>query len=328
MWSTVEHRLALLELLVLGRLRRRSAQGEAFDVLSEVPWTIASGRRDELSLVEGRRGDLVALIDRVWVDWRDVIAELVARGLAPTPDGWTHLQDQLRAEGLGELPRLLNRHTAAALTAPHSKATLTERRLAALGDVDVTHDGTIRLRAPAGVSAALGDSRVDLSRLTEVLGEVAIPERAFLKGLRIEGEVRAVLLVENLGAWRDLPTLPGWLFGYVPGWDTTAVIHFLDRVASVPVAHFGDLDPNGVRIYQYLKERRPDLLWAVPEFWAEHVTTRGLKTRWPSDLNLRGCPALVLDLAQRGLWLEQECIAVDPRLSPWLEALASDASGK
>ena len=35
-----------------------------------------------------------------------------------------------------------------------------------------------------------------------MLGEVSIPERALLDGLVFEGAIRAVLLVENLGAWR------------------------------------------------------------------------------------------------------------------------------
>jgi hypothetical protein len=42
-----------------------------------------------------------------------------------------------------------------------------------------------------------------------VLAEVAIPERALMDGLHVEGALRAVLLVENLGAWRDLLALYG-----------------------------------------------------------------------------------------------------------------------
>lgn len=61
---------------------------------------------------------------------------------------------------------------------------------------------------------------VDLAAVASVFGEVAIPERAFNEGLSLEGTIGAVLLVENLGAWRDLPALDGWLFAHVPGWDT------------------------------------------------------------------------------------------------------------
>ena len=165
-----------------------------------------------------------------------------------------------------------------------------------------------------GSSARTSRGVVDLAAVARVLGEVAIPERAFLDGLELEGDLRAVLLVENLGAWRDLPAPEGFLLAHVPGWDTATVAHLLDHVAHVPVLHFGDLDPNGVRIYLHLRERRPDLRWFVPAFWAELVDSHGLRAPWPADLDVRAAPALVRDLAARGLWLEQERIVVDHRI--------------
>ncbi|WP_437735442.1 hypothetical protein [Sorangium sp. So ce1335] len=98
-----------------------------------------------MGLVEERRHELVALLGRVWPEWGEVLTALTARGLAPTPDGWSELEDAQRAEGLPQLPDQLNRRTAAALVAPHSKATLTDRRQAALGDAEATHDGSVRL---------------------------------------------------------------------------------------------------------------------------------------------------------------------------------------
>ena len=41
---------------------------------------------------------------------------------------------------------------------------------------------------------------------------------------------------------------------------------------------------------------------------------------WPDDLDLDAAPTLIRELASRGLWLEQELIAVDPRLRAALEA--------
>lgn len=327
MWETADERLALLELLSRGSLKRRRAQGTTFDALAELPWTRVTGRRDDLALVEERRHELVALIDRVWPAWRDELADLTANGFPPTPEGWNRLLDARRAAGLPELPERLNRRTAAALAAPHSKATLTEGRRAALGDTEATHDGTVRLRPPAGLVARASRGVVDLTGVAGVLGEVAIPERAFLDGLQLEGDLCAVLLVENLGAWRDLAAPPGFLLAHVPGWDTATVAHLLDRVAHVPMIHFGDLDPNGVRIYQHLRLRRPDLRWFVPSFWAELVDSHGLRAPWPADLDVSATPALVRALAARGLWLEQERIVVDPRISAALESAAGAAAG-
>lgn len=321
MWESTDERLALLELLVRGALKRRRSQSSAHEALAELPWTRASGRRDEIRLVEERRSELVALIERVWPQWQAALVELTARGLPATPDGWGRLEDARRSERLPELPELLNRRTAAGLTAPHSKATLTERRLAGLGEVQPTHDGTVRLRPPAGLVARTPRGVVDLSAVATVLGEVAIPERALLEGLRFDGTIRAVLLVENLGAWRDLPSLDGWLFAHVAGWDTATVVRLLDILAAVPIVHFGDLDPNGVRIVAHLRQRRADLRWFVPPFWDELVETHGLRAPWPADLELDEAPALVHLLAAQGIWLEQEPLVVDARIGPALEAM-------
>jgi hypothetical protein len=323
----MDERLALLELLARGTLKRRRAQAHVFAALEELPWTRATGRRDEIGLVEGRRPDLVALLERSWPSWREGLAELAARGFPPTGEGWSRLLDARRAEGLPGLPDRLNRRTAAALAAPHSKSTLTEVRLAALGGIEATHDGTVRLRPPSGFVARTTRGDIDLAAVAAVLGEVAIPERAFLDGLRLDGELRGVLLVENLGAWRDLPMVAGCLLAHVPGWDTVTVAHLLDRVAHVPAVHFGDLDPNGVRIYLHLRERRPDLRWFIPPFWSELVETCGLRAPWPADLDLSEAPPLVRDLAARGLWFEQERIVLDPRTGGALEALFPGRAG-
>jgi len=326
MWDSADERLALLELLSCGSLKRRRTQGAAFDALAELPWTRMTGRRDELGLVEERRHELLALIERRWPAWRDELAELTARGFPPTPEGWGRLLDARRAAGLPELPERLNRRTAAALAAPHSKATLTQARRAALGDTAATHDGTVRLRPPARFVARTTRGVVDLSAVARVLGEVAIPERAFLDGLQLEGDLRAVLLVENLGAWRDLPAPAGFLLAHVPGWDTATVAHLLHHITHVPVIHFGDLDPNGMRIYLHLRERRADLRWFVPAFWAELIDSHGMQSAWPTDLDLSAAPALVRDLAARGIWLEQERLVLDHRISEALERAASMAA--
>jgi len=322
MWESADARILLLELLAHGRIRRRRCQGAAFDALSELPWTRATGRRSELCVVESRRRELLALLERVWPSWREDHAALIENGLPPTPEGWTRLLDTRRAEGLPTVPERINRRTAAALAAPHSKATLTAARRAALGETTPTHDGTVRLRTPSRLTARTTRGAIDLAAVARTLGEVAVPERAFLDGLELEGELRAVLLVENLGAWRDLPGPAGFLLAHVPGWDTATAARLLDRVPRVPVIHFGDLDPNGARIFLHLRERRPDLRWFVPPFWAELIASHGLRAPWPDDLDLRAAPPLLRELAARGMWLEQERIVFDPRMNGALEALA------
>ncbi len=324
MWDPIEHRLALLELHDAGRLRRRRSQGEAWAWLAELPWTRRSGRRDELAVVEERREDVRALLDQVWPAWEEARARLGQAGLPPTERGWRELDDRARAGEIAPLPPRLNRRTALAQVGPHSKASLTATRREAIGDADVTRDGAVRLRPSAGLRVRRDELDLDATRLAWLLGELVLSERALRDGTRLSGaRPAAVLLVENLGPYLDLDPPEGWLVAHVPGWNTRTVKLLLDQLADTPVVHFGDLDPNGVRIVHHLREHRADLLWAVPGFWREHVPDRALAARWPEELDLGDAPPLVGELAAAGLWLEQELITLDPRLRPALASLSA-----
>lgn len=320
MWERVEDRLALLELLTEGTLKRRTAQAHGFAWLSELSWTRATGRRNEIRLVADRRAELVELLDRVWHDWKSDHLALVVAGEPPTPSGWTRLGDKRRADALPDIPAQINRRTAAAATAPGAKSSLTGERREVLGEVEITDDGVARLRPPTGLEAHRRGQRLELDEVVEVLGEVGISDRALRDGLQLHGDIDAVLTVENLGAWRDLPAHGRWLYVYVPGWNTTTVRQLLTAIPSVPVVHFGDLDPNGVRIYRHLRERFPNLGWLVPEFWTEFVEMHAQKREWPDDLDLTDAPDLVRSLAQQKLWLEQERLVLDQRLLDAMEA--------
>ena len=127
--------------------------------------------------------------------------------------------------------------------------------------------------------------------------------------------------MENLGAWRDICTLPNWITTQLPGWDTTATSLLLDCLIHTPIAHFGDLDPNGVRIMLHLRSRVRHLKWFVPEFWSEYISTHGLPTDWPDELDLSSSPRIVQQISRSGIWLEQERIILDPRMFAALQAI-------
>ncbi|HZU37442.1 MAG TPA: Wadjet anti-phage system protein JetD domain-containing protein [Gemmataceae bacterium] len=316
MWDRPEHRLALMELVVSGRLRCRKAQREAWRHLAELPWTRCTGRRDELAVVDSRRHELERLLTQVWPEWPAVGAELTGAGLPISMTGWLQLQDIERARAAKGLPPRLNRRTATAVVGPHSKASLSAPRREALAELDVMHDGTLRLRTPKGLRLRRGEQELDCATIAGVLGEVILTERALADGTVLTGQPpQAILLLENVGAYLDTPAPAGWLLAHVPGWDTPTVRLLLRQLRDVPVAHFGDLDPNGVRIMRHLRELRPDLRWVVPDFWHEYVRKFGLKAAWPSGFDVADAPALVKQLASSGIWLEQEAIVLDPRLS-------------
>jgi hypothetical protein len=292
-----------------------------------LPWTRISSRRDELLLDIERSGPIRELLDRVWPQWREQAEALREAGLEPTPNGWRELQDRRRAAEIGqvgpgrfgELPSRLNRRTATAAVGPDSKATLSARRLAALGDTQITRDVAVRMRPPRGLRIIRDHDEFDAATLAELLGEVAISERALRDGTRIEGLVKAVLTVENLGPFEDMALPEGWLSIHVPGWNTATLDLVLEQLPDTPLLHFGDLDPAGVRIVRHLQRRWPQLVWFVPEFWREWIEPRGLRAAWPEEIDLAESPSLIRELAQRGLWLEQELIALDPRLRLALE---------
>jgi len=313
MWERIEERLLLLELLTKGGARRRKSQESAFDWLSELPWTARTPRRDELDLVETSRQEVAGLLDRVWPQWRLEQVELLVLGAPPTPAGWRRLEDHRRARTVPVLPDRLNKHSASAEVGPHSKSTLTASRAEALGGAEVADDGVVRIRPALGMRAERAGRSVELDALVEVLGELGVSDRALRDGLCLRGPLDAVLLVENLGPWRDMPRPDGWLLAHVPGWNTATVRRFLSMLGEVPVFHFGDLDPNGVRIYRHLREHCRSLRWFVPELWRNHLD-RALRREWPEGLSLRGAPQLVRELAAQGLWLEQEPLTFEPGL--------------
>jgi hypothetical protein len=315
MWDRIEDRLALLELLATGNLHRRSSQIDAWTHLAELPWTRRSNRRDEIAMVEDRRLEVERLLTQVWPEWTHVRANLEAAGLPLNERGWRRFQDIERARAAMGMPPRLNRRTALAQVGPHSKACFSLVRRDALAGIDLTHDGTVRLRPSAGLRLRRGGQELDAAAIADVLGEVVLSERALVEGTTLCGErPRAVLLVENVGAYLDTPAPDGWLIVHVPGWDTAAARLLLDRLADVTILHFGDLDPNGVRIMRHLRIIRPDLRWVVPDFWRDYVANCGLPASWPPNLDLADTPPLVHELASRGLWLEQEAIVLDPRL--------------
>ena len=254
MWDRDENRLAVVELLHCARLKRRDSQREAWEWLSELPWTKASARRDELTLVAASREELEKVLDRRWPGWRDALASVANAGLPVTLESWKALGDAQRVARLATLPSRLNTKTAAAYVGPHSKVNLTDTRRAALDGVELTRDGVVRMRPNEGLALEHRAQRVDASLLVAIAGEVVLSERALVDGTRLAGVLpSAALLVENLGPYIDVPAPKDWLVVHIPGWETTTPKKVLRQLNAIPILHFGDLDPNGARIVAYIR---------------------------------------------------------------------------
>ena len=137
--------------------------------------------------MESRRHELVRLLTQVWSEWLHVQTELLGAGLPISVTGWLQLQDIERARAAKGLPSRLSRHTATALVGPHSKASLSAPRREVLADMDVMHDGTLRLRPSMGLRVRLGERELDCAMVAGVLGEVVLTERALVDGAVLTG---------------------------------------------------------------------------------------------------------------------------------------------
>ncbi|MEM7354190.1 MAG: Wadjet anti-phage system protein JetD domain-containing protein [Acidobacteriota bacterium] len=225
-----------------------------------------------------------------------------------------------------QLPERMNRRTAAAVLTRHAKARLGPFEQVVLEDVDITDDGIVRMRPNTGLSLVRAGVEHAAADIVALLGDLVVTDRAFRDGTRLGGHrPRAVLTVENLGAFQDAVVPDDVLTVYVPGWNTRIARDALSGLEGVPVIHFGDLDPNGVAILAHLRRWRPDVHWLVPSFWEDYADERGLPKRWPAVSIPPDAPNWIVSLADAGVWLEQEVIVVDPRFAIAVEEAVSSS---
>lgn len=342
-WGEEAHRLALLELLENGVLHRRQGQAVVWEHLEATGWIRPATRRREVALVPRRRDDLAVLLDRIWPEWVAVRDALVAENLPPTPAGAREFRRRQRAQEVDSatldqaaVPGSLNQRTAMSLVADSSKVAPGSAHLEVLADRRLTRDNVVRLRPNAGLELSLNGRRWDAAELAQVQGEVVISERAFAGGTALAGRPpRLILTVENTGAFVDLPAFDGVLLLHVPGWNTALARAVIEQAPGrtagssrpTPWAHFGDLDPNGVRIYRHLAAQLPGFGWLTPAWWADVAPpSPALRKPWPEPFrDDPELPPVIRRLVAEDRWLEQEQIVLDPRLAPALEELIASS---
>lgn len=324
-WAREEDRLLLLELAITGRTKERVAQETSLRHLADLSWIVRTPRAQEWSVHPTFVAHVHQLLDREWPAWRDVREALLAAGLPPTPAGFAGLRDRERAARAKELPPRLHEKTFAAITGAHSKVGQALRRAPALDGTQLTTDQVVRLRPSPGLTIVHGERALDAMDWADANGgEVVLTQRALLSGARLGGAApRAIVTIENLGAYLDFTPPPGVLLLHVPGWDT-ALARLLLGAATAPLVHFGDLDLAGVRIAAHLRELFPALRWWVPSFAPEYFDAHALACEWaelPAD-----SPPPIAALARAGRWLEQEVLVLDPRGAMELEAMIAAGS--
>lgn len=234
-----------------------------------------------------------------------------------------------------QLPAQLNGATLGGLWLRDCKASLSPPQLARVAELgcQVLTDEVIRLRTLGSLSLIdSAGSAQDMTAVIALLGELALPERA-LAGLRgIEWQGRQIVTVENKGAFVDYPLQPGELLLYVPGRNTVLAKRVMPLLpASLPWAHFGDLDQRGLDIAAELAHAigHPLALWLpvnLAAYLPHYARPLGLpsagsqsKIPWQRDGRPSGSVlAEVLDeLARNRCWLEQEVLITAREWQSW-----------
>jgi hypothetical protein len=161
-----------------------------------------------------------------------------------------------------------------------------------------------------------------------MIGEVILPERAILDGVRPCGVLpKAVMTVENLGPFVDIPKPKELLLIHQPGWNTPLSQQFIRSLGPEPRwYHFGDLDPEGIAIYHHLNQEGQKADLFLPSFWSEFEQAffQPLSGTWPEKILESFSKPLLKKLFAANTWLEQEPIVLDKRLDLELAMLVSN----
>jgi hypothetical protein len=327
-WSNDNHRVALLQLAVHGVIRNTSSVQELVQFLLTDGWVKQTPRMREFAVTESGARHVRRIMDARWPSYQsdaealcDLFGAINVRALRQLKK-----QAAIRDGKVATFPQFVNRKTFAAAVCRHSKAAISDDTLARFPGVTLTIDQGLSVRTPRGArlrrSTGGPSSFIDCDQLMDVMGVVHVSERAIIQGLIVEGTApRAVLTIENVATFHDLALPPDLMAILVEGWNTPVATLFLRLLPdAVPIVHFGDLDPNGFRIYTHLREQtgRP-LHWFVPSLATDYIETHSMplpseEAGWSATLAASHGHETIRVLQEMGHWLEQEAVTLDTRL--------------
>jgi hypothetical protein len=327
-WANDSHRAALLQLAVNGILRSSSQAQDLEQSLLADGWVKQTSRRRELAVTEDGAMHVRRIMEARWPGYRSDAQTLQELFGAITAQALRQLKKQvgIRDGKLPAFPPILNKKTFAAALCGHSKAAISAEMLARYPGVTLTVDQGVATRTHLGAQLRriVGGvvKIINCDQLMDVMGVVQVSERAIIQGLSIEGTLpRAVLTIENVATFHDIILPSGLMAVLVEGWNTPMAARFLRLVpAAVPFIHFGDLDPTGFRIYAHLLELTgKPLHWFVPSIATDYIESHSMpltteEAGWGTTGAARHGHESIRILQEKGHWLEQEAVTLDPRL--------------
>lgn len=317
--TLIEDVLPFMRILEEGKLSVSKSLKPVADHLLNLRWAVQSRYKSVIELTDKGRESIPELLSNQWPAWQQARDALKDAGLPIDMASILELERAKRLNGLN-VPSMIHSKTISSILGKHSKTGVSKGLSAALPNTTITTDQTLRLYANKGLELKADDGLTQsCDPLMAILGEVAVPERAFLSGLQLSGTMpKAIFTVENKGAFIDFPVpTDKILVVFVPGNDQALAIQLFSLLPSdIPHYHFGDLDPKGIEIYSGIAKHVPQTSKLfVPKFWTEHYeVSLANKKCWPAiDIDIVKIP-LIRRLMADDTWLEQEKILLDPRL--------------
>lgn len=316
---TFEKLLPYIRLLKTGELHGSKTTEQVVDKCVKLQWACRSGRKNHCVVTDLGRATIPEFLCNQLPSWESYYDALSAAGFEATVDGVSAFEHRRKIADV-ELPSRVHHKTLACCVGRHSKVGISRRLREIASTVAVTTDQALRIYANKGLRLIHPKrGALDCDQVMAVLGEVVIPERALLDGVTAAGAPpKAVFTIENKGAYIDFPLVnTDLLVIYAPGDDTSLAIKLLSLIpSSIPCYHFGDLDPQGLKIAEYIKRNIPqDLHLFAPEFWWEYIAEVPVSPRkWPDGWVSEFDFPLIRTLRAEKKWLEQERVMLDPRL--------------
>ncbi|CAG2153880.1 hypothetical protein LMG31506_04935 [Cupriavidus yeoncheonensis] len=324
-WQEDGLKIAALRLLLTGQIARTKSNGDFVNQLDDVGILCTTPRRDVLAIVPDRLPDLERFLTVRWPEYRDVAAKIQSRGLPIETRTLRSLRrDHLEAPA--DFPQL-NRKTWAAWAGAHSKAREVSRPDTGI----ITTDDTVRARVNVGLRlrTATGEE-LDLHAYQQSLTETPFPDRGLSESWVFAGTPpRLLLTVENIGAFVDIKKPDDCFLVHSPGWNLPNVRRLRARLPpSTRWRHFGDLDPNGLKIGLLLTsatDAGDDAKVWIPNAAVSLLQSHSLPLERTWNIegvpdSLRNHPAAAW-LIGRGRWLEQEPAVLLPEFTQELNSL-------
>ena len=326
--TLIEKMIPYLRILKEGRLAKNNTNQAVIENLVSLRWAIQARQKSFVEITDKGVKFIPDYLSNHWDGWEEYCARLIEAGLDLNFEAAKELERQERF-AVVNLPKVIHHKTLAAIMGVHSKTGISKGLERILTGTTITTDQSLRIQANQGMTIATANGEIlDCDSLMDSLGEVAIPERAFLKGMKVGGTLpRAIFTIENRGSFVDFPAShKDVLVIHTPGNDLDLAKRLLSLLPSnVTCFHFGDLDPKGLDIFRNLSDNcAQDIYLFVPSFWAEYYSKTFSRPKdWPVDSLWGEITPLVKTLIDDKRWLEQEKIAIDNRLAEEIkEAIA------